>query len=35
MRTTKYNFKIKQIYKEWNNLKVRGPSKSAPPSDVL
>ena len=35
MQTTKYSFKIKQIYKDWNNLEIRGRSKSAPSSDVL
>ena len=35
MQNTKYSLKIKQIHGEWNNLKVRGPSKSAPPSAVL
>ena len=35
MQNTKYSLKIKRIYLEWNKWKVRGPSKSAPPFDVL
>ena len=35
MQSTKYSLKIKQIYLEWNKWKIRGPSKLAPPSDVL
>ena len=34
MQTTKYSLKNKQIYEESINLKISGPSKSAPPSDV-
>ena len=35
MQSTKYSLKIKQIHGEWNKWKIRGPSKSAPPSAVL
>ena len=35
MQNTKYSLKIKQIHGEWNKWKIRGPSKSAPPSAVL
>ena len=35
MQSTKYSLKIKQIHGEWNKWKIRGPSKSAPPSAGL
>ena len=35
MQNTKYSLKIKQIYLEWSKWKLRGPSKSAPLSNVL
>ena len=35
MQNIIYSLKIKEIYLQWNKWKIKSPSKSAPPPDIL